>query len=321
MLEFADADRESLGPSEARELFSSGVLLSGLEKHVDDLRVDLVGEFAAGLLSDLLVEAEAVVGLGLEGSDLVIADGDPAGLSDQGDAVHLGADGRDVLSGDVLHLELFREVSDFVASDESRSVELVDSDVFDAAVFVDDLSVFLAVFEAASGHRGEGDFVAVFDDGVDYDLRGEVPAAFSHSAEAEDGIEFVAFADVAFVGLRDVFEVGDSAGVAGHWVDDDEVIGDEGRDGEVGEVQAEFLPIAEVRALGSDSVHGLSDPFVGVVQKDGGGELGVSRHGLAIEVFCDIRFSQTELGAICFNERLSHSVLFLLNVRLFSAAD
>lgn len=320
MLEFADADRESLGPSEARELFSSGVLLSGLEKHVDDLRVDLVGELAAGLLRDLLVEAEAVVGLGLEGSDLVVADGDPARLSDQWDAVHLGADGRDVLSGDVLHLELFREVSDFVAGGEICRVELVDSDVFDVAVCVDDLGVF-AVFEAASGHRGEGDFVAVFDDSVDYDLRGEVPAAFSHSAKAEDRIEFVAFADVAFVSLRDVFEVSDSAGVAGHRVDDDEIVGDEGRDGEVGEVQAEFLPIAEVGTLGSDSVHGLSDPFVGVVQKDGGGELGVSGHGLAIEVFCDIRFGQTELGAICFNERLSHSFLFLLNVSLFSAAD
>jgi hypothetical protein len=87
-------------------------------------------------------------------------------------------------------------------------------------------------------------------------------------------------------------------------MNDNEIVSDEGRNSDVGEVQAELLPSAEVRSLSSNNrvvkAHRLCEETVSVVQKNCGSKLCISRNSLTIKVFSYISFSNFELTRISF---------------------
>jgi hypothetical protein len=87
-------------------------------------------------------------------------------------------------------------------------------------------------------------------------------------------------------------------------MNDNEVISDKGRNSDIGEVQAELLPSAEVatsnRVDAVIEVHRFSKETVSVVQKYSSGKLSVSGNSLTIKVLSYICFSNFELTRISF---------------------
>jgi hypothetical protein len=87
-------------------------------------------------------------------------------------------------------------------------------------------------------------------------------------------------------------------------MNDNEVVSDKGRNSDVGEVQAELLPSAEVatsnRVNAVIKAHRFSKETVSVVQKYSSGKLGISGNSLTIKVLSYISFSNFELTRISF---------------------
>jgi hypothetical protein len=87
-------------------------------------------------------------------------------------------------------------------------------------------------------------------------------------------------------------------------MNDNKVVSDKGRNSDVGEVQAELLPSAEVatsnRVNAVIKAHRFSKETVSVVQKYSSGKLSISGNSLTIKVLSYISFSNFELTRISF---------------------